>query len=75
MDVNESKNGLEPVLIAITCYYNLRELGYYNSQRLFLQFTTGITIHDRKCLLKQQIQPRWDTGMKVDYCCCYVSKN
>ena len=33
--------------ITTTCYYKLRYLGYYKSLQLLLQFTTGITIHDR----------------------------
>ena len=39
------------------CYYNLRQLGYYNSRQLLLQFTTDITIHGIITIRLRQVGP------------------
>ena len=38
-----------------TSYYNLQQLGYYNSRQQLLQFTIGVRIHDQ-CYLRQVLQ-------------------
>ena len=68
-----------------SAYYNLRQLGYYNSRQLLLQFTTDITIHGIITIRLRHVGPavvlRWETcGKRVKKtkvssnvnCSCYI---
>ena len=62
--------------ITTTCLYNLRSLGYYNSRQLLLQFTTGITIHDRTVVTRDDSQRRFlaQHSVAISEQCCVHSK-
>ena len=66
--------------ITMTCYYNVRWLGYYNSRQLLLQFTTGITIYDIITIHDKTVVTRDDSQRRLlaqhivamlEQCCNY----